>query len=219
MLGGVAVKACGIMRVEHAVAAAASGASMVGVVFARSKRNVTVGQAIEISEALDRLERRPLFVGVFVNEMPRDVLAIADQVGLDVVQLSGDETPLETAECASRYAVLKALRFPVGTPVRAALEDFARYREYIPGESLRFVVDTFREGEYGGTGKLGDWGIAAELAVREKIVLAGGLTPQNVGRAIREVRPWGVDVSSGIERDGMKDSGLIEMFIRNAQQL
>jgi phosphoribosylanthranilate isomerase len=114
--------------------------------------------------------------------------------------------------------VLKALRFPVGTSVSVVLEDFERYRRHAPEDRVRFVVDTFHEGEYGGTGKLGDWGIAAELARTENIVLAGGLTPQNVGRAIREIGPWGVDVSSGIERDGTKDAGLIAAFVSSARE-
>ena len=215
--GGLVVKTCGIRQVDHALAAAAAGASMVGLIFAPSRRTVTVDLGYAVRQALNTLERRPLLVGVFVNEMPQHILDIAESVGLDMVQLSGDELPVEVAECAAHYPVLKALRFPTGTSVGAALGDFKRYRALVPADRLRFLVDTFHEGTYGGTGKLADWGIASELAHHEDIVLAGGLTPHNVALAVREVAPWAVDVSSGIERDGVKDPALIHDFVAQAR--
>jgi len=216
--GGLAVKTCGIRQVDHALVAAAAGATVVGLVFAPSRRSVTVDLGYAVRQALNSLERRPLLVGVFVNEMPQTILDIAATVGLDVIQLSGDELPVEVAECAANYPVLKALRFPTGTPVEAALGDFRRYRALSPPDRLRFLVDTFQEGEYGGTGRLADWGIASELARHEDILLAGGLTPHNVAQAVSAVAPWGVDVSSGIEREGVKDPSLISTFITNARQ-
>jgi len=212
------VKTCGIIRVDHALAAARFGASMIGLVFARSRRTVSVEVACAIRQALEGLAHKPLLVGVFVNELPQAILAIADQAGLDFIQLSGDETPTEVEECARHYPVLKALRFPMGVTSEAALGESERYRALVPMDRLRFLIDTYHPGEYGGTGRVGDWGIAAELARREEIILAGGLTPNNVAQAVKEVAPWGVDVSSGIERDGVKDPGLIEVFIANARQ-
>jgi len=215
--GGLVVKTCGIRQVDHAMAAAGAGATMIGLIFAPSRRSVTVDLACAVRKALDTLEQKPLLVGVFVNEMPQTIADIAERVGIDIVQLSGDELPVEVEQCAARYPVLKALRFPAGTPVETALGDFRRYRTLVPADRLRFVVDTYHEGSYGGTGILADWGIASELARYEDIMLAGGLTPANVDRAVREVGPWGVDVSSGIEREGTKDPGLIRAFVAQAR--
>lgn len=212
------VKTCGIMRADHALLAASHGAHLIGLVFARSRRTVTLEIASSIRRALDGLDQRPLLVGVFVNELPEVVLAVAAQVGLDVVQLSGDEAPGAVAECADQFPVLKALRFPVGTPTEVALDSMKAYRALVPVKRLRFLIDSYHAGEYGGTGKLADWGIATELARHEEIMLAGGLTPRSVTDAIQHVAPWGVDVSSGIEHDGVKDPSLIVAFIANAKQ-
>jgi phosphoribosylanthranilate isomerase len=215
---GVVVKTCGIMHSEHALAAAQCGASMVGLVFARSRRAVSIEAACSIRRALSGLGKRPMLVGVFVNELPSTITNIAATVGLDVIQLSGDETPSEVAEHARRYPVLKALRFPDGATVEAAAGELGCYRALASPDRLRFIVDTYRDGEYGGTGRVADWEIASRLAEHEEIMLAGGLTPRNVQQAVKAVAPWGVDVSSGIERDGGKDSLLIEAFIANARR-
>jgi len=211
------VKTCGIMRIDHALAAAEYGADMVGMVFAPSRRTVSIEFASCVRAAFDGLERKPLLVGVFVNESPENVLAVADAAGLDVVQLSGDETPGQVAECAARCPVLKALRLPAGTTTEAALRELQSYRELAPPNRLRFLVDAFRTGEYGGTGQLSDWELAASLASHEPIVLAGGLNPRNVSEAALAVSPWGVDVSSGIELMSIKDLGLMSSFISAAR--
>lgn len=213
------VKTCGIMQTDHALASARFGASMIGLVFAPSRRIVSLELAASVRRTLDLLERKPLLVGAFVNEAPDMVLAVADQVGLDIVQLSGDESPSDVAGCAAYYPVLKALRFPPGMAAGDALSKLNEYRDLVPAERLRFVVDTYNPGEYGGTGKLANWGIATALARHEEIMLAGGLTPSNVGQAINEVAPWGVDVSSGIEREGAKDPAMIRSFIENAKRV
>jgi phosphoribosylanthranilate isomerase len=215
--GTLLVKTCGIMRVSDALASVSYGADMLGLVFARSRRTVSGDFASSVRGALNDLKRSPLLVGVFVNESPEAMLAIADKVGLDILQLSGDETPYEVAQCAAHYPVLKAFRFSEDTGKQGALRDFARYRQLVPEDRLRFLVDTYRAGEYGGTGEPGNWGMAAELARHEDILLAGGLTARNVSEAIGSVAPWGVDVSSGIERDGNKDPALIRSFIEGAR--
>jgi phosphoribosylanthranilate isomerase len=211
------VKMCGIMTVEHAVAAAKYGADLVGLVFAPSRRTVSVDLASVVRSALNRLGQKPLLVGVFVNQAPEKVTEVVDAVGLDVVQLSGDETPAQVAECARRYAVLKAMRFPADTTTESALYELRTYRELVPCDRLRFLLDTFRAGEYGGTGHLSNWDLAARLAVHEPLVLAGGLNSQNVADAVRTVSPWGVDVSSGIENAGVKDYSLMRAFIAGAR--
>ncbi len=215
---GPAVKICGVMRPEHARLAAECGADMIGVVFARSRRQLSVEAAKDIRKALDNLEKRPLLVGVFVNETPQRIREIAREVGLDVIQLSGDETPSLVAECAQDYPVIKAVRFPSDAALEEAL---GILDSYVVGGSdgrIRLLVDAHQPGEYGGTGQVADWSLAAQLASQRDIILAGGLNPSNVAEAIRAVPPWGVDVSSGVESGGVKDPGLIEEFIASAKQ-
>jgi phosphoribosylanthranilate isomerase len=207
------VKICGISTPEHALAAAHSGAGMIGMVFAPSRRRVSVEAAKAIRVALDTLDERPLLAGVFVNEAPETILATASEVGLNVAQLSGDESADEVGRLARDIPVIKALRFPAGTTMRAALVMCAEYAAVAPGRRVRLLVDAYRPGEYGGTGHVADWSLAAALAAEHDIILAGGLTPENVAGAIAAVAPWGVDVSSGVERDGVKDTGLIERFV------
>jgi phosphoribosylanthranilate isomerase len=215
MLPRVKIKICGVRQPGHAVVAARAGADMVGVVFAKSKRQVTVDEARAIRRALDALSagQHPLLVGVFVNEAPARLAEVAVEVGLDAVQMSGDEPPGEVAALAGTYPVLKALRFTAHQPAEKALAVIDGYAALGLGERLRLLVDAHSEKEYGGTGHLADWSLAAQLATRHDIILAGGLTPGNVARAVAEVGPWGVDVSSGVEADGTKDAGLIRQFI------
>jgi phosphoribosylanthranilate isomerase len=211
------VKICGIREPEHAQVAAGAGAGMIGMVFARSRRQISIERAGLVRHGIDGLQNRPLVVGVFVNEDPAQIRHIADAVGLDVIQLSGDETPSEVAECAQRYLVLKVLRFPSGTLETEAVQTIRTYRTHAGSDRLRFVVDTYDPDAYGGTGQTGDWPLAGALARDEPVILAGGLNPDNVGSARREVKPWGVDVSSGVEFEGTKHPGLIQTFITNAR--
>jgi phosphoribosylanthranilate isomerase len=207
------VKICGIGTPEHALAAARSGADMVGMVFAPSRRRVSIEAAKSIRKALDALDERPLLAGVFVSETPATIRAVVREVGLDVVQLSGDESAGQVACLSEGIPVIKALRFPVGTATQAALTTCAEYASIGSSQRIRLLVDGYRPGEYGGTGHVADWLLATVLAAEHGIILAGGLTPENVAGAIAAVAPWGVDVSSGVERDGVKDAGLIERFV------
>jgi phosphoribosylanthranilate isomerase len=219
------VKICGISDPKHARAAAAFGADFVGVVFAPSRRQVTLGQAKQIAKALgkkpggpltasDSAEieealklRKPLLVGVFADQDADTVNAIAKEVGLDLVQLSGSE-PWEVNAQLER-PVLKCMKMRDGETASELLF------HYHGGAVL--LLDPFVEGVYGGTGQTLDWHIAAEIARKTPTVLAGGLTPENVGEAVRSVQPWGVDVSSGIETDGVKDPDKIRAFIAAAK--
>src|SRR5688500_1162154 len=176
------VKICGITTTEHALAAAHSGAEMIGMVFAPSRRQVSVEQAKIIRNALESVENPPMLVGVFVNEAPAGILAIASEVRLDIVQLSGDEAPHEVAACARYISVIKALRFPPNTSPRTALERCRTYTglglgyqdadgsgaggQVLP-QRLRLLIDSYRPGEYGGTGHLTDWSLASALSCRE----------------------------------------------------
>lgn len=211
------VKICGLRTVEHARIAAAAGADLIGLVFAPSRRQISPGEGAAIVEALHRHPGpRPLAVGLFVNATAAAINAVSAQVGLDLIQLSGDET-LEDA-AAIRLPVIKACRMD-GSAHEGAWR--AQAERVAADESLhagpRLMIDAHVPGAYGGTGIQADWAQAAAWAAYLPIILAGGLNSQNVAAAIAQVRPWGVDVSSGVERDGTKDPQQIEAFIAAAR--
>ncbi|MDR7433869.1 MAG: phosphoribosylanthranilate isomerase [Armatimonadota bacterium] len=194
----IRIKICGITTPEAARVAAEAGADAIGLVFAPSRRRVSVEEAKAIVAALPPFVSR---VGVFVNEAPERIAAIADACGLDVLQLHGDEPP-EACRWFPRK-VIKAIR--VRGP--ESLESLARY------EVDAFLLDTFVQGEAGGTGRTFDWEIAKTASAQFRVILSGGLTPENVREALELVRPYGVDVSSGVETDGSKDPEKIRAFI------
>jgi phosphoribosylanthranilate isomerase len=200
----VRVKICGITNVEDALHAASCGADALGFVFyPQSPRFLTPEQAREIMTAL------PPFVaavGLFVNEEPARVREVADFCGLDLLQLHGDEP---AAGCSfPPYRVIKALR------VKNA-ESLAGLSAY-PVSAV--LLDAWMADAYGGTGHRFDWQMAAHAAREGTVILAGGLTPENVGEAVRIVHPYGVDVSSGVElAPGRKDHEKVAAFIRNAR--
>lgn len=200
-----AVKICGLTRVDHALAAARSGAHAIGVVLYRdSPRFVTHEQARRIVEAV------PPFVttvALMVNPSKEEVQAAIEQVRPALLQFHGDETPEFCAAFSVPY--IKALRVSPET-------DLLQYaRTYASAKGL--LLDTFVEGARGGTGAVFDWSlIPRELPL--PLILAGGLNPDNVSEAIRQVRPWAVDVSSGVEVEkGIKDAALIAAFIRGVK--
>jgi phosphoribosylanthranilate isomerase len=206
------VKICGIMQPEHALVATEVGADMIGMVFAESRRQVSVETATRIADAVRSAERKPMLAGVFVNEAPEQMMEIAETVGLDVLQLSGDEPTEMAKKCMAHYPVIKAVRFPAGTGRGEVLEMLGEYRRKTSPD-IRFLIDAHQPGAYGGTGTTADWKLVAQLVKQYRIMLAGGLNPANVTEAIETVVPWGVDVSSGVERDGVKDIELIKAFI------
>ncbi len=158
-------------------------------------------------------------VGLFVNEQPAQINAIIERCDLDYVQLSGDETPQQAGGICR--PLIKSLRLS-DAPAEAAwlrLASSSRAARHPPAElpafaPWPFVVDAHVPGSYGGTGTLSNWERAAVLARQQSFLLAGGLTPANVASAIAQVCPHGVDVSSGVESDGCKDSALIVSFIQ-----
>lgn len=205
------VKICGLRTVEHALVALNAGADYLGMIFAPSRRQVGDVQAAAITEALCAAPigpsgRRPGLVGVFVNETPGRMLSLYERLGLATIQLSGEED-VDILDHLKGAEVFKTVRFN-GTP-----NEDAWLTSDIATSKLWLHTDAHVSGSYGGSGVLGDWKTAANLARSRPILLAGGLTPQNVAQAIREVRPWGVDVSSGVETDGVKDSAKIRAFI------
>jgi len=200
----VKIKICGITELGDALHAIDCGADALGFVFYEgSPRAITRQRAQAIIAELPPLVT---VVGLFVNADPRTVREIADDCGLDVIQYHGDESP-ETVRLAPRRAI-RALR------VRESetLDEIDRY----PASGL--LLDAWVAGAFGGTGVLCNWEIAAAIAKKRPVILAGGLTPENVATAIQTVRPYGVDVSSGVEESpGRKDRKKVAAFIKAAQ--
>jgi len=201
------IKICGVTCVEDAGFAAASGADAVGVNFYKgSRRYVPPGAAASIVRAARDGGATP--VAVFVNERPEVIAAICRDLGIDVVQLSGNEPADEAARLPFRR--IKAVRLAEGVDVMAAFGDY-------PCDAL--VLDAGGPGEFGGTGRRLDWAKIPGCGIRKAWMLAGGLTPENVRAAIRAARPGGVDVASGVEdRAGHKDAEKVKLFIRYAAE-
>ena len=215
-------KICGITTVEAVVTAAEYRATMIGLVFyPPSPRFVSLETAQEIVGTVRSLpdERRPQTVGLFVNLPVAEMQATADTLNLDFLQLSGDETPTMCWEASQIRPILKSLRLPNGVTQDAALELVKPFGNL---ENVTLLLDTPKQGFYGGTGEVGNWQNARVICQNYRTMLAGGLTPTNVRQAIELVQPWGVDVSSGVEVDGkpgIKDLVKIKDFLlhtRNA---
>lgn len=202
------IKVCGIRTVEHALVAAHAGADCIGLIFAPGRRQITPEQGNLMVLALRDAGLHTRTVGVFVNESSAMINSIASAVGLDFIQLSGDESGSLASEL--RLPLLKTIR----------LDGSANERDWMNRADgrVRLHVDAHVAGSYGGAGVLADWQRAQTLAVHTPIVLAGGLNSANVANAIHTVQPWGVDVSSGVETDGIKDTVKIHQFIVAARQ-
>ncbi len=193
---------CGITTPDDARLAAQYGADAVGLVFAESPRKVSVEEAWEIAAALPG---GVLKVGVFVDADPREVFRISDEIGLDYVQLHGDESPEVVAGVRnSGLKVIKALRMRGA----ASLEALEYY------EADLFLLDAYSEKLRGGTGERFDWELAKSLRGRGNIVVSGGLSPENVREAVDFFEPYGVDASSSLEdAPGKKNEDSVRRFI------
>jgi phosphoribosylanthranilate isomerase len=205
----VRVKICGITNTDDARAAVEAGADAIGLVFADSPRQVDVPQARLIAESLPPWVG---IVGVFVNSAIEQVLSVAAEVRLDVVQLHGDEKPADVKAIMQRTKVIRAFRLADEDDARAAMDYLKHCR---PDACL---IDAKVSGAYGGTGHVAPWNLAAGL--REQawpLILGGGLNASNVEAAIEAVRPYGVEASSGVEREpGRKDPEAMRAFIEAA---
>ncbi|MCG3777822.1 MAG: N-(5'-phosphoribosyl)anthranilate isomerase [Nitrospira sp.] len=199
------VKICGITNLEDAAAAVEAGADALGFVFhPKSPRYILPALAKQIIMGLPPLV---IAVGVFVDEEQQIVRSLMDDCGLELAQLHGHESAAYCHELGR--PVLKALRVKDRSSF-LALAEF-QGRAGVRG----FVLDAFSDQAYGGTGLVIDWQLAAEVARAANVLLAGGLTPDNVAKAIQSVQPYGVDVSSGVEREpGKKDHEKVRAFIR-----
>ncbi len=205
MSARVHVKICGITRLEDALAAVELGASAIGLNFVPgSPRRIDPSRAAEIARAV--APSGVLVVGVVADLEVAAMQALAREVGLGCLQLHGSESPEVLAPLLPH--AYKAVR--IATP-----DDVARARTF-PGEHL--LADAKAEGLLGGSGQKFDWSLVRELARERKLTLAGGLQPEDVARAVAEVRPYCLDVASGVESaPGVKDRGLVRAFIEAAQ--
>jgi len=212
------IKICGVTTVDDALDAAAAGADAIGLNFyAQSKRYVPVDAVRPISLSMPAAVTR---VGLFVNATADDITTIVEQVELDCVQLHGDEPPELIADLPRRVSVVRAYRCgeeglaPLGSYLAAC-----RAQGRLPDAVL---IDADAPGEFGGSGRVADWALIArerELVGDRPLILAGGLSAANVARAIEVVRPDGVDVTSGVEREpGHKDAALVTQFVAAARE-
>jgi phosphoribosylanthranilate isomerase len=236
------VKICGCRSVEVALAASEAGADFVGLMFApSSRRRIDLEDASEIvralgvplaeiemenppamyrtesddlrswfehgASALERMleRKRPLTVGVFAGNDPEEINEIVDECGIDLIQLSGGE-PWSACLLANRQ-VIKALHVGVDDNAGTALGRIET------GSAMAVLLDKASDAAFGGTGEALQWDVAAKIAASMPVWLAGGLTPENVAEATRTVRPWAVDVSSGVETEGAKDAAKIRAFV------
>jgi phosphoribosylanthranilate isomerase len=205
----VRIKICGITNIEDALLAAELGADAIGLNFySESPRCISPFSAAEIIGQL------PPFVspiGVFVNWEAAAVIALAGALRLAAVQLHGDESPKLAAVIAKKVSVIKAFRMGQ----ESALPAFSKYKQ-----ASAFLLDAAAAGKFGGTGQQTDWSRAAAAAKSHRIILAGGLTPENIAEAIRVVRPYAVDVASGVEsRLGKKDPAKLRAFLTEVSKL
>lgn len=197
------VKICGVTNEEDALFAAAMGADAVGFIFAPSPRQVTKGVVRDI---VRRLPTDVLTVGVFRDQSPRFVIDTIQFAGLRAVQLHGHEKPSD-AEQVRPYCQALVVAFPAGDPGLAHVDDYG---------ADAILLDSHAP----GSGRVFDWSLADGAPSNRRIILAGGLDPDNVAAGIREVRPWGVDVASGVELDdqpGRKDPMKVQAFIHAAR--
>jgi len=202
------IKICGIKTVKDALAAMEVGADLIGFNFyPKSPRYIDVGICRDIMSVM-RKYGHVTYVGVFVNSSVEEVQATIDTCGLSFAQLHGDETP----------EMLNALNSKAFKAFRGVADMEIDKRMIAIGEPA-FLVDAAVKGVYGGSGVTADWSAAAELAKKYPLLLAGGLTPENVADAVGRVKPWGVDVASGVESEpGKKDAAKMSAFVKAVKQ-
>lgn len=210
------IKICGIKTLEDAIAAVNTGVDYLGFNFyPKSVRYIELESCAKITTLLKREHSHIQLVGVFVNSSVDEIRDVMDTCSLDLAQLHGDETPEVFSQLSPR--VFKAFR---GVP-----SDVDGYKR---DNAPALLVDAAVKGVYGGSGVTGDWAGAAELAKRYPLFLAGGLTPENVDEAVKIVRPWGVDVASGVEvppnsggktDPGKKDAEKMSAFVKAVREI
>lgn len=198
------VKICGLQQQEHIIAAVENGADFIGFVFAPSKRRVTVERAQQLAIHIpDSIQK----VGVFVNEDVEIIKQIAESVPLDIIQLHGQEDPAITDELHA-YKIIKAISVKSKADIKLASKYDADY----------YLFDAPGTDYEGGSGQTFDWSLLEDNGIsKQHTFLAGGLNVANIEEAISQIEPFAVDISSGVETDGVKDSQKIAQFIKKAK--
>ncbi len=211
------IKICGISDIESAISASQAGTDYLGMVLAPSRRQVSPEKAGEIIAAVHHLKSPPQTVGVFVNTPAVEVNQIAEYCKLDWIQLSGNEKWDYCKKIEKPFIKV----FHVAPDSRQAEISANIWRGYslIPPNQLICMLDSSVPDAYGGTGTTFDWQTAKAIAEKFSVMIAGGLTPDNVGQLIKTTNPWGVDVSSGVETNGKKDVNKMKAFILTVRRL
>ncbi len=198
------IKICGITNLEDALLASSLGVDALGFVFTKSKRRIT---AVDASQIIDELPQSVLKIGVFVNEEEQRVREILQVCRLNMIQFHGDESPEYILKF--REEVIKSFRIKNGN----SLKNIPKYK------TIAYLLDAYSQEGYGGTGETFNWDLAVKAKKFGRIILAGGLTPDNVVEAIKKVQPYGVDVSSGVESyPGKKDPKKLEEFVKRVRE-
>lgn len=215
------VKICGITNIQDGLAAAIAGADYLGfILWEHSPRAVSAEKVHQICQELRQLENCPVLVGVFVNQTGDEVARLLDYCGLDVAQLHGEELP---ALIGSPHSPIYQRAYKALRPM-TLLEAQAEAEWYLPPEQNpcfpSLLLDSYHPSLRGGSGQTGNWQLAAQLAATiPGLILAGGLTPENVAEAVRQVQPFAVDVASGVEKSaGIKNHHRLQTFIQIIQE-
>ena len=205
----ILIKICGITNWPDAKAACDAGVNMLGFNFyEKSLRRVST---VEAATMRAKLPSGVQAVGLFVNAKPSEINSLHAFVRFNAAQLHGDETPSIVSEVTRTVPVIKAFRVAADFP----LSTLDKYHD-----AFAFLIDGSRAGQFGGTGVAADWNVARRAVAAHRIMLAGGLTPENVGAAIRSVRPYAVDVASGVEsKPGRKDHARMKEFIDEVRRI
>ncbi len=205
------IKICGITEKSHALAAIECGSDFVGLVFAPSRRQISISRAQEIVSVIKEHSNTVEVVGVFVNVPAPVVNRTAATCNLDCVQLSGDEPWTYCREITR--PLIKAVRVAQRQDPAVICDALASADRLLSSQRHLYLLDSLVKDSYGGTGITSDWKLFREVARQFPVIIAGGLTPENAARAIEMISPWGVDVSSGVESAGIKDVARIKAFV------
>jgi phosphoribosylanthranilate isomerase len=218
----IKVKICGITNLEDAIIAAEAGADYLGFIFyPPSKRSIEAANAKEIVAKLRQEPECPLLIGVFVNETAETIALILEECGLDFAQLSGEEVPSLVADNRSPLFGRAYKSIQPASTTEAEVEAEWYVVPDRPEDLPSILIDSYHPQLRGGTGRTGDWTLSASLAQKYPgLMLAGGLTASNVAAALRQVRPFAVDVASGIEvHPGKKDHEQVQRFIQETKDV
>jgi len=208
------IKICGVKTIEASRTAAMSGADFIGMVFVDNvKRKISIETAQSIITDIRKTNKKTKIVGLFRNQNSKYVIEVINHLGLDLIQLCGNENLHDFTE--TPIEIFKQIRIKNSDNTTSISKEVNSFAE----SDIGVFLDSYDESLPGGTGIKFNWQLVAEIANKKNVFLGGGLNPKNVISAIKEVDPWGVDVSTGVEKNGEKDSSLIRSFIKNVKSV